>query len=76
MLVGVIFGVAPAIRAENDEDLRRLEEKLDFKFQDVLTKLDSVYKEPRDMRLEQDMHVQKHRDIDDRFEKIESAVRN
>lgn len=61
-------------RSEADEDLRKLEERLDFKFQDVLTKLDAVHKELKDMRQEQDIHVQKHRDIDDRLDKIESAT--
>lgn len=59
-------------RAEADDDLRKLEERLDFKFQDVLTKLDAVYKELKDMRLEQNAHVQMHRDINDRLDKLES----
>ena len=61
-------------RAESDEDLRRLGDRFDLKFQDVLTKMDAVYKELLDMRQEQDMHVQKHRDINERFDKLESTT--
>lgn len=65
-------------RAEADEDLRKLREELETKMQqlhlDVLEKLDAVYKELKDMRLEQNMHVQMHRDINDRFDKLESSV--
>lgn len=45
-------------RAEADEDLRKLEERFDLRFNDVLDKLDAVYKELKDMRQEQDFHVQ------------------
>ena len=41
---------------------------------DVLEKLDAVYKEVKDMRQEQDMHVQKHRDIDERLDNLESPI--
>ena len=61
-------------RAEVEEDIRRLEDKFDFKFNDVLTKLDNVYKELKDMRQEQNIHVQRHRDIDERLDKLESAT--
>lgn len=61
-------------RVEADEDLRKLENRFDLKFNEVLDKLDAVYKEMKDMRKEQDFHVQKHRDIDDRLDKIESAT--
>lgn len=63
-------------RAEADEDLRKLREEMATKdmFREVMTKLDVVYEELKDMRQEQDMHVQKHRDIDDRLDKIESAT--
>ena len=63
-------------RAEADEDLRKLREEMATKdmFREVMTKLDAVYKELKDMRQEQDMHVQKHRDIDERLDKIESAT--
>lgn len=60
-------------RAEADEDLRKQEDRFDLKFNDVLDKLDAVYKELKDMRLEQNAHVQTHRDIDERFDKLESA---
>lgn len=61
-------------RAEADEDLRKLEERFDLRFNDVLDKLDAVYKELKDMRQEQDFHVQQHRDIKVRLDKIESSV--
>lgn len=61
-------------RAEADEDIRRLEDKFDVKFNKVLDKLDSVYKELKDMRMEQSMHVQKHRDIDGRLDKLQSSI--
>lgn len=61
-------------RAETDEDLRKLEERFDLRFNDVLDKLDAVYKELKDMRQEQDFHVQQHRDIKVRLDKIESSV--
>lgn len=63
-------------RAEADEDLRNLREEMATKgmFREVMTKLDAVYKEVKDMRQEQDMHVQKHRDIDGRLDKLESSI--
>ncbi len=63
-------------RAEVDEDLRKLEEKMATKgmLRDVMTKLDAVFKELKDMRQEQDMHVQKHRDIDEKFDKLKTSV--
>lgn len=61
-------------RAEADEDLRKLEDRFDLRFNDVLDKLDAVYKELKDMRQEQDFHVQQHRDINDRLDKIKSSV--
>ena len=63
-------------RAEADEDLRKLREEMATKdmFREVMTKLDAVYKELKDMSQEQDMHVQKHRDIYDRLDKIESTT--
>ena len=61
-------------RAEADEDLRKLEDRFNLRFNDVLDKLDAVYKELKDMRQEQDFHVQQHRDIKDRLDKIESSV--
>lgn len=41
---------------------------------DIMTKLDAVFKEVKDMRQEQDMHVQQHRDISDRLDKLESPI--
>lgn len=61
-------------RAEADEDLRKLEDRFNLRFNDVLDKLDAVYKEVKDMRQEQDFHVQQHRDINDRLDKIKSSV--
>lgn len=61
-------------RAEADEDLRKLEDRFDLKFNDVLGKLDAVYKELKDMRQEQDMHVQKHRDIDEKLDQLKSPI--
>ncbi len=61
-------------RTEADEDLRRLEDKFDLRFNDVLDKLDAVYKELKDMRQEQDMHVQKHRDIDEKLDQLKSPI--
>ena len=61
-------------RAEADEDLRRLEERLDLKFQDVLTKLDVAYKELHNMRLEQNVHVQQHKDIRDELNNLKSSI--
>ncbi len=63
-------------REEADEDLRKLRKEMATKdmFREVMTKLDAVYKEVVDMRQEQDMHVQKHRDIDERLDKLESSV--
>lgn len=63
-------------RAEADEDLRKLKEEMATKdmFREVMTKIDAVYKEVLDMRQEQDIHVQKHRDIDERFDKIETSI--
>lgn len=61
-------------RAEADEDLRKLEDRFGIKFNRVLDKIDAVFKEAKDMRQEQDMHVQQHREISDRLGKIESSV--
>ncbi len=61
-------------RAEADEDLRKLEDRFNLRFNDVLDKLDAVYKEVLDMRQEQDFHVQQHRDIKDRLDKIEYSM--
>lgn len=61
-------------RAESDEDLRKMQERFDLKFNDVLDKLDAVFKEVKDMREDQDFHVQKHRDIDDKFDSIGSVT--
>jgi len=66
-------------RAEADEDSRILKEEMQGLRLDVLEKLDAVYavavyKEVKDMRQEQNMHVQKHRDIDERLDKLESAT--
>ncbi len=63
-------------RTEVDEDLRKLREEMATKgmFREVMTKLDAVYKEVKDMRQEQDMHVQKHRDIDERLDNLESPI--
>lgn len=61
-------------RAEADEDLRKLREEMATKgmFREVMTKLDAVYKEVADMRQEQDMHVQKDRDIDEQLDQLKS----
>lgn len=63
-------------RTEADEDLRKLKAEMVTKdmFREVMAKLDAVYKELKDMRQEQDMHVQKHRDIDDRLERLDNSV--
>jgi len=70
-------------RAEADEDIRKLRDEISGlkeemttkeMFRDVMTKLDAVFKEVKDMRQEQDMHVQKHRDIDDRLDNLETPV--
>lgn len=61
-------------KQELNEGLQNLEEKLDLKFQNVLTKMDAVYKEVKDFRQEQDMHVQMHRDTDERLDKLESTT--
>ncbi len=63
-------------RAETDEDLRKLREEMATKdmFREVMTKLDAVFKEVKDMRLEQDMHVQKHRDIDEQLDQLKSPI--
>lgn len=54
--------------------MRKLREEMRDLRLDVLEKLDAVFKEVKDMRQEQDMHVQKHRDIDERFDKIEVSI--
>ena len=41
---------------------------------EVMTKLDAVYKELKDMRLEQDMHVQMHRDIREELDSLKSSI--
>ena len=63
-------------RAEADEDLRKLREEMATKdmFREVMTKLDAVFKEVKDMRQEQDMHVQKHRDIDEQLDRLKSPI--
>lgn len=61
-------------RVEADEDLRKQEDRFDLKFNDVLDKLDAVFKEVKDMRQEQDFHVQQHRDINERLDKLESPI--
>lgn len=61
-------------RAEADEDSRLLKEEMQGLRLDVLEKLDAVYTEVKDMRQEQNMHVQKHRDTDERLDKLESAT--
>ncbi len=50
-------------REEADADMQALREEMHQLRLDVLEKLDAVFKEVKDMRQEQDMHVQKHRDI-------------
>lgn len=63
-------------RVEADEDLRKLKEEMATKgmFREVMTKLDAVFKELKDMRLEQDIHVQKHRDIDEKLDKLGVSI--
>lgn len=65
-------------RAEADEDLRKLREELETKMQqlhlDVLEKLDAVYKELKDMRLEQTIHSQQHRDIHDEIDNLKASI--
>ncbi|OGE37049.1 hypothetical protein A3B45_04045 [Candidatus Daviesbacteria bacterium RIFCSPLOWO2_01_FULL_39_12] len=63
-------------RAEADEDLRKLREEMATKdmLREVMTKLDAVYKELKDMRLEQDMHVQMHRDIREELDSLKSSI--
>ena len=45
------------------EDLNKLEDRFILKFQDILTKLDAVYKEVKDMRidLEEEISLVKQR---------------
>lgn len=45
-------------RAEADEDLRKIGEKFNIKFNKVLDGLDVVIKELKDFRLEQSSHTQ------------------
>lgn len=63
-------------RAEADEDLRKLKEEMATKgmFREVMNKLDAVYTELKDMRQEQDIHVQKHRDIDEKLDKLGASI--
>lgn len=63
-------------RAEADEDLRNLREEMATKgmLREVMTKLDAVFKEVKYMRQEQDMHVQKHRDIDEKLDQLKSPI--
>ncbi|MCR4306163.1 MAG: hypothetical protein NUV73_03710 [Candidatus Daviesbacteria bacterium] len=63
-------------RAEADEDLRKLKEEMATKgmFRGVMTKLNAVFKELKDMRQEQDVHVQKHRDIDEKLDKLSASI--
>ncbi|OGE18892.1 hypothetical protein A3J19_00440 [Candidatus Daviesbacteria bacterium RIFCSPLOWO2_02_FULL_41_8] len=61
-------------REEADADSQALKEEMQELRLDVLEKLDAVYKEVKDMRQEQDMHVQKHRDIDERLDNLESPI--
>ncbi len=61
-------------REEADADIQALREEMHQLRLDVLEKLDAVFTEVKDMRQEQDIHVQKHRDINDRFDKLEASV--
>lgn len=61
-------------REEADADLRILGEEMRELRLDVLEKLDAVYKEVKDMRQEQDIHVQKHRDIDERLDTLGVSI--
>lgn len=59
------------------QDLQKVKDDLQEDMRDlrldVLDKFDAVYKEVKDMRLEQNAHVQTHRDIDERLDKLESV---
>lgn len=63
-------------KEELRQEFEKIREEMATKdmFRKVMTKLDAVYKELRDMRQEQDFHVQQHRDINDRLDKLESPI--
>lgn len=73
---------AVGTKQEHKQDLENLEDKFDKKFDDVMTKMDAVYKEVKDMRQEQVMHLRGAHDriqgeIDStksRLKKVESAL--
>lgn len=67
------FSQVFATKEELHNEIYGLREEFNLKFQDVLTKLDSVYKDLHDFRLEQSMHVQAHRDIDTKLGAIEKV---
>lgn len=52
-------------RAESDVDIEKQTERFDLKFNQVLDRLDAVFKELQDFRQEQSFHIQSHMDIDE-----------
>lgn len=67
--MSIVFATKQDLKQEKEE----LQEEMRDLRLDVLEKLDAVFTEVKDMRMEQDIHVQKHRDIDERLDKIESV---
>lgn len=61
-------------REEAKADSQALREEMQELRLDVLEKLDAVYKEVKDIRQEQDIHVQKHRDIDEKLDKLGASI--
>ena len=64
-----------ATKEELRQELEKIREEMATKdeLRKVMTVLDKVLHEVLAMRQEQDIHVQKHRDIDERLDKIEST---
>lgn len=70
------MSLAFATKQELKQELENIRNEMATKdeLRKVMTVLDKVLHEVLAMRQEQDFHIQKHRDIDGRFEKIESVV--
>lgn len=75
--IGILIERFSAVFA-NKQELQQVKDELQEEMRDlrldILEKLDAVFTEVKDMRMEQNIHVQKHRDINDRLDKIESAT--
>lgn len=67
------MSIAFATKQELKQEKEELQDEIRDLRLDVLEKLDAVFTEVKDMRMEQDMHVQKHRDINDTLEKLQAA---